>query len=160
MDKKENRGGSRPGAGNKAGSKRVDERRVQQPLSILPSIFEPFRAIYGRKWNRRVEELIKQDLLTSNNTPMNEVILIPATQERNGLVVRKVLNNGNDKSVEVRKVAANGRDNGIVATINESGFIGENGVSWRGSFKSYDMPEGITLDSLIIEKWEDIKLLF
>jgi hypothetical protein len=56
------RGGARPGAGNKKGLSRVAEKRKQYPLSILPSIIEPFREKYGRAWSRRIEELIKQDV--------------------------------------------------------------------------------------------------
>ena len=65
--KKATHGGARSGAGNKAGSIRVNEKRQQYPLSILPSILEPFREKYGRGWSRRVEELIKSDFKTNNN---------------------------------------------------------------------------------------------
>lgn len=60
--KSSNRGGARAGAGNKAGSKRVEERRVQLSLSILPGLLQAFKEKYPGGWNRRVEELIKQDL--------------------------------------------------------------------------------------------------
>jgi hypothetical protein len=91
---------------------------------------------------------------------MKEVILIPATESRNGLTVRKVNPNGNINSVEVRKISHNGRENGYVATINKSGEIVKNALSWRGSTAAYDMPEGVSLDALVKVKWEDIKQLF
>ncbi|GAA0561414.1 hypothetical protein [Chitinophaga japonensis] len=62
MKTKDKRGGAGRGQGNKPGVKRVAERRIQQPLTILPSVLEPFKAKYGRGWSRRVEELIRQDL--------------------------------------------------------------------------------------------------
>ncbi|WP_119079915.1 hypothetical protein [Chitinophaga alhagiae] len=62
VHKKNNRGGARPGAGNKPGLTRVEVRRIQKPLTVLPDIYEAFYARYGRSWSRRVEELMKQDL--------------------------------------------------------------------------------------------------
>jgi len=63
MKGKQNKhGGAREGAGNKPGSIRVDEKRKQVPLTILPSIIDDFKEKYGRGWSRRVEELIKKDL--------------------------------------------------------------------------------------------------
>jgi hypothetical protein len=156
VKKKETHGGARPGAGRKDP---VTKKRMIFTIDLqLAELLE-------KETNKSatVETALKvyyKELLTSNNTSMNEVTLIPASEERNGLIVRKVRNNGNDQSVEIRKVAINGRDNGIVATLNLSGFIGENGISWRGSFKAYDMPAGLSLESLIKDKWEDIKHLF
>lgn len=60
MEKKENRGGRRPGAGN-PGKKRVEERRVQYPVSVLPSILKKFRAKHGRKWSRILEGFMKEN---------------------------------------------------------------------------------------------------
>lgn len=59
-NKKENRGGARPGAGNPH-KKRVAEKRIQTPLTILPSVLNPFKKMHGRKWGRRVEEMIKAE---------------------------------------------------------------------------------------------------
>lgn len=59
--KKNNHGGRRPRAGN-PGIPRVDEPRTHASLSILPSVLSPFRKRWGRKWARRVEDLIREDL--------------------------------------------------------------------------------------------------
>jgi len=59
---KSERGGKRTGAGNKAGSIRVQEKRKQYPLTILPSVIEPFKKKYGRGWSRRIEELIISEI--------------------------------------------------------------------------------------------------
>lgn len=63
MNKKMTHGGARTGAGNKP----VKEKRKQFPLSILPSVYEPFYAKYGRKSSRKIEEMIKQALATDNS---------------------------------------------------------------------------------------------
>jgi hypothetical protein len=55
-------GGARPGAGNKAGSTRVKEKRKQYPLTILPSVIEPFKKKYGRTWSREIELMIQLNL--------------------------------------------------------------------------------------------------
>lgn len=60
MDKKSSRGGARPGAGN-PGTKRVEERRIQTSLTILPSVLNPFREKHGHKWSRKVEDMIKKE---------------------------------------------------------------------------------------------------
>lgn len=62
IQKKDNRGGARPGAGNIAGLTRVEVRRIQKPLTVLPDVYEAFHTRYGRGWGRRVEELMRQDL--------------------------------------------------------------------------------------------------
>lgn len=59
-NKKENRGGARPGAGNPY-KRRVAEKRIQISLSILPSVLNPFKKKHGRKWGRKVEEMIKSE---------------------------------------------------------------------------------------------------
>lgn len=46
---------------------------------------------------------------------MKTLTLIPATKERNGLIVKKTINCIN--SSEIRKVSLSGRDNGCVAKI-------------------------------------------
>lgn len=58
--KKSGRGGARPGAGN-PGTKRVEERRIQTTLTILPSVINPFKAKHGHKWGRKVEDMIKKE---------------------------------------------------------------------------------------------------
>ena len=60
--KKDNRGGPGRGQGNKPGSMRVEEKRKQYHLTILPSIMNDFKIRHGRGWSRRVEELIKADI--------------------------------------------------------------------------------------------------
>lgn len=61
MKKVNTRGGARPGAGNKEGSVRVEEKRKQVAFKALPSIVLPFKEKYGREWVRRMEELMQQD---------------------------------------------------------------------------------------------------
>ncbi|MBV7534037.1 hypothetical protein [Chitinophaga sp. sic0106] len=56
------RGGARPGAGNKAGAKRVTARRIQQSLTVDADILSEFKEKYGRGWSRRIEDLMKDDL--------------------------------------------------------------------------------------------------
>lgn len=56
-------GGAGRGQGRKKAEEKGIEKRQQFPLTILPSVLEPLREKYGRHWGRRVEELIKIDLL-------------------------------------------------------------------------------------------------
>lgn len=58
---KSTHGGRRPGAGN-PGTPRVEERRVQVALTVLPRVVDEFKKKYGRAWARRVETFMVQDL--------------------------------------------------------------------------------------------------
>jgi uncharacterized protein (DUF4415 family) len=62
MEKNNNYGGARKGAGRHSAKELGIEKRVQLPLTIHPSVMKAFKKKYGRGWSRRVEELIKQDL--------------------------------------------------------------------------------------------------
>lgn len=55
-------GGHRPGAGNKAGSRRVEERKKGYMIQLHPSVAEPYRKKIGIRWNQRVENLMREDL--------------------------------------------------------------------------------------------------
>lgn len=61
---------------------------------------------------------------------MKTLLLVPATNERNGILVKKTINDIN--SCELRKVSISGRDNGYIASVNKSGTIIPTGLSWRG----------------------------
>jgi hypothetical protein len=80
--------------------------------------------------------------------------LIEASKERNGLIVTKTMNCIN--SLEIRKISLSGRERGIVATINKSGYVGRNGSSWR-EFKSWDINE---IEVLIKQRFNEIERLF
>lgn len=60
---------------------------------------------------------------------MKTITLVQPTKERNGILIKKTNNNIN--SCELRKVALSGRDNGYIASINQSGVIVRTGGSWR-----------------------------
>lgn len=61
---------------------------------------------------------------------MKTIVLVPATNERNGILVKKTKNDIN--SCELRKVSISGRDNGYIASVNKSGTVIPAGLSWRG----------------------------
>lgn len=61
---------------------------------------------------------------------MKTLVLVPATNGRNGILVKKTKNDIN--SCELRKVSISGRDNGYIASVNKSGAIVPTGLSWRG----------------------------
>jgi hypothetical protein len=64
MNKKEPRGGARKGAGRKTAEEMGIEKRKQYPLMALPSLMEAFKELHGRGWSLRVQELIKEDLVS------------------------------------------------------------------------------------------------
>ena len=61
---------------------------------------------------------------------MKTFLLLPATEKTNGILVKKTKNNIN--SCELRKISISGRDNGYISSINKSGAIVPQGLSWRG----------------------------
>ncbi|WP_278035899.1 hypothetical protein [Flavobacterium nitratireducens] len=61
---------------------------------------------------------------------MKTLILLEATTERNGILVKKTINDIN--SCELRKISISGRDNGYISSVNKSGTVIATGLSWRG----------------------------
>lgn len=69
---------------------------------------------------------------------MEQLVLVQATKERNGIVIRKSKNNIN--SCEMRKISLSGRDNGYISSINLSGAVVPQGLSWRGKIANSPIP--------------------
>lgn len=85
---------------------------------------------------------------------MKSVTLVNPTKERNGIIVKNC--SGNINSCELRKVSISGRDNGYIASINESGAIVISGTSWRG--KSVNTPVPFDeLEVIVRERSNDIQ---
>lgn len=72
---------------------------------------------------------------------MKTLILVPANENRNGILIKKTTNDVN--SCELRKVSISGRDNGYIASVNKSGTVISTGLSWRGKLANspIDMQE-------------------
>ena len=85
---------------------------------------------------------------------MKNITLVPATNERNGVEVRKTANCMN--SVELRKVSVSGRDNGYIASVSSKGNVIVTGTSWRGKMAQSPVPN---LQELVTERWEEIRVM-
>ena len=59
----EKRGGARPGSGRAPAELTGIEKRKQYPLSIPPSVYEAFHKLHGRGWSRRIEELMRNEVI-------------------------------------------------------------------------------------------------
>ena len=83
---------------------------------------------------------------------MKTLLLVKPTSERNGILIKKTSNNIN--SCELRKVSITGRDNGYISSINLSGTVVQNGLSWRGKVVNspIDMVEVFELVKKNMEK--------
>lgn len=62
MSNNNTHGGAGRGQGRKKAEELGTEKRVQTPLSVLPSVISAFKKRYGKGWNRRVEEFMQEDL--------------------------------------------------------------------------------------------------
>lgn len=83
---------------------------------------------------------------------MKTLELVKPTEERNGILVKKTVNNIN--SCELRKISIGGRDNGYIASVNQSGAVVVTGISWRGKMVKSPVEN---LHQLVAENIEEIK---
>lgn len=60
-EKKATWGGARAGSGRKDSEVTGEEKRIQKPLTVLPSVFSAFQKKHGRKWSSEVEKFMQQD---------------------------------------------------------------------------------------------------
>lgn len=83
---------------------------------------------------------------------MKTLILLEATSERNGILVKKTNNDLN--SCELRKISLTGRDNGYISSVNKSGTVIPTGLSWRGKIANspIEMDEVVELVNLNFDK--------
>ena len=82
--------------------------------------------------------------------------LIEATAEKNGIIAKKVVTNGNRNSCELRKISFSGRDNGYIASVNLSGTVVATGQSWRGKIAASPI-ELSELQKIVSQNWAEIK---
>lgn len=83
---------------------------------------------------------------------MKTLILLQATNERNGILVKKTKNDIN--SCELRKISISGRDQGYISSVNKSGSVVPTGLSWRGKLANspIEMKEVFELVKINMDK--------
>tara|TARA_R110000851_G_scaffold229186_1_gene381813 strand:- start:497 stop:778 length:282 start_codon:yes stop_codon:yes gene_type:complete len=85
---------------------------------------------------------------------MRNIILIEPTEFKNGIMIKKTVNNIN--SCELRKISITYRDNGYIASISGSTKgLAISGTSWRGNV--VNSPVSLDLvQEMVYDNWSNI----